>query len=116
MTSPFAELSERSRNYVWQHLGTAVKWSSINEAVWSALEVRKDQTISLTEVDEVAKAASVEPNEVLAILAVLSRPGSGLLQMEYLASGSGKTAEVSRDEVGKRLRAWWRDNPPCQYS
>ena len=106
--SPLAELSERSKNYVSQHFGAAVKWSLINDAIWRALEVRKDQTISLTEVDEVAKVASVEPNEVLALLAVLCRPASGLLRMEYLATGGGKAGQGSRDEVVKRLRAWWR--------
>ena len=81
---------------------------AVNEAIWSALGALKEHSISLTEVDEIAEVASAEPNEVLAVLALLSRPASGLLKMEYFGTGAGDEAEVSREEVGKHLRAWWK--------
>lgn len=97
---------KRAKAYVAQHFGKDAKWEIINAALWSAIRGKVDHSITLTNVDEVAKAAAKEPDDVLALLALLSRPGTGLLTMEYLGDSASK---VSREEVTQRLRAWWKD-------
>jgi hypothetical protein len=58
-------------------------------------------------VEAVATSASAEPSEVLAVLALLSRPESGFLEMKYFASDGGGV--IAKDEVTKYLRAWWKE-------
>src|SRR5439155_15458403 len=106
---PMAPLAKRSTNYVSQQFGADVKWAAINSAVWSAISARKDHVLTLAGVDAVAKIAPAEITDVLAVLALLSRPGAELLTMEYLPSGGEDASRVSKEEVAKRLRAWWRD-------
>ena len=65
--------------------------------------------LRLAEVDAVAKIASAEPSDVLAVLALLSRPGAELLTMEYLADAGDGASRIGKEEVAKQLRAWWRD-------
>lgn len=109
VSSPLTELARRSKRYILEQFGPNLKWMAVNEAIWSALGALKQHSISLTEVDEIAEVVSAEPNEILAVLALLSRPASGLLKMEYFATRAGDEAHISRDEVGKHLRAWWKE-------
>jgi hypothetical protein len=102
-------LATRARSYVLQQFGRSSKWTAINSAIWSTISERKDPGITLADVDEVAKNSSAGSNEVLSVLALLSRPASGLLKMEYLATDGAGNASVSKDEVTKKLRAWWRE-------
>src|SRR5204863_1084996 len=104
-----AGLVKRSETYVAQQFGSDVKWVAINSAAWSAIAAHKDHALTLTGVDAVAKIASAEPNDVLAVLALLSRPETGLLKMEYLGNRGDNASQVSKEEVVNRLRAWWKD-------
>ncbi len=97
-----------------QNLGADAKWGTINSAVWSSVTRQSDHALTLTEVDAVAKSASAKPNEVLAVLALLSRPAARLLKMEYFANGGEGSPKVPRNEVGKRLTAWWKDKTMSQ--
>jgi hypothetical protein len=99
----------RSTSYLTGHLGTDEKWARINRTVWDVLETNSDHTLRLSEVDSVAAETSSDPDEVLAVLALLSRPSSGLLKMEYLAMDSDGPKELSGSEAVARLRAWWKD-------
>jgi hypothetical protein len=101
-------LSERARAYVVQQFGKGLKWEAINSAIWSAIRGRKEHAITLTDVDEVAKTASAESTEVLAVLALLCRPASGLLEMQYFASDADGASTVAKEEVTRHLRSWWR--------
>ena len=44
---------------------------------------------------------------MLAVLALLSRPELGLLEMQYLANDG--VGIIAKDEVTKHLRAWWKE-------
>ena len=69
----------------------------------------KNHEMTLTDVDEVARMAAADSNEVLAVLALLSRPASGFLAMQYFANVPDGAEKVSKEDVAKHLRAWWRD-------
>src|SRR4029077_19901794 len=97
--SQMGPLAARANSYVSQQFGSSPKWLAINSAVWSSIGQRKDHGLTLTDVDEVARISSAQPNEVLAVLALLSRPSSGLLKMEYLAKDGAGDAVISKDEV-----------------
>jgi type I restriction enzyme, R subunit len=105
----FADHSAQSKKQVLQHFGTEPKWTAINSAVWSAITAAKDHVLTLSDVDGVATEIAVEPNDVLAVLALLSRQGSGLMKMDYVAYGNGDSSTIAKDEVTKKLRAWWKD-------
>jgi hypothetical protein len=104
---PVIPLMKRSASYVAQQFGNDSKWKAINSALWSAVSARPDHALTITEVDSIAKIASTEPSDVLAVLALLSRPNAALLEMEYL--GDGGTSPISKDEVISQLRSWWKN-------
>jgi hypothetical protein len=102
-------LANGARNFVSEQFGRDRKWTAINSAVWSAIRDRIDEELTLADVDQVAKASSAESNEVLAVLALLSRPASGLLKMEYVVNGESGKASLSGHKITKNLRGWWKD-------
>jgi hypothetical protein len=104
-----AAFANRARIFVSQQFGRDRKWTAINSAVWSAIGDRMDEELTLADVDQVAKTCSAESNEVLAILALLSRPASKLLKMEYVMNGESRKASLSKEEITKHLRGWWKD-------
>ncbi|WP_210210256.1 DEAD/DEAH box helicase family protein [Microvirga subterranea] len=106
---PLAAFVSRSESYVSRNFGADAKWRDINQAVWNAIEEQKDASITLSQVDVIASEASAEAGDVLAVLALLSRPASQILKMEYLANAENGAAPVPKDEVVKHLRAWWKD-------
>ena len=99
----------RSMSYLSGHLGTDDKWARINRRVWEVLNTNSDHTLRLSEIDSVAAQTAADADEVLAVLALLSRPSSGLLKMEYLAIDPDGLKEMSNSEAISRLRAWWKD-------
>jgi hypothetical protein len=102
-------LSKRASVYVSQNFGPTVKWTAINSEVWSVISNHKNHEITLTDVDDVARMVPADSNEVLAVLALLSRPASGLLAMQYFTTEAHGAEKVSKEDVAKHLRAWWRD-------
>jgi hypothetical protein len=99
----------RSRDYLTGHFGADEKWGRINQTVWDLLETNSDHTLRLSEVRSIAAETLSEPDEVLAVLALLSRPSSALLKIEYLATDSDGATEVPASEAVARLRSWWKD-------
>lgn len=98
----------RASRHVTQQMGPEAKWFRINQAVWQALDGSSDHSILLTDVDRIAQALSVDSDEVLALLSLLSSPASRFIEMGYFDS-KDPNLRVSRDEVVKHLRAWWRE-------
>jgi type I restriction enzyme R subunit len=102
----FLALEERSRKYVLHQFGQSPQWVAVNSAIWGILGQRTAAAIGLSDVDDVAKLTGAEPNNILAVLALLSRPSSGLLKMQFLKAGIATS--VSPSEVVGQLRSWWR--------
>ena len=105
----FVDQSMRSRKQIQQHFGTEPKWTAINSAVWKAITAAKDHDLTLSDVDALATELFLESSDVLAVLALLTRQGSGPLKMEYVAYADGESSMIAKDEVTKKLRAWWKD-------
>jgi hypothetical protein len=98
-----------SEGYLRKHLGPDEKWARINRTVWRRLEIDPEHALLLSEIEAIAHEASSELDEVLAVLAVLSRQSTDLLKMEYLDRNSTALNEISSSEAVARLRSWWRD-------
>lgn len=105
----YTRLANTSRKYVTQHFGRDPKWGAINSQIWGVLEGRIDHVVTLTDIDEIAKTSSSETDDVLAMLALLSRPASRILKMEYSIEGGSDNTLLSKQEITQKLRAWWRD-------
>jgi type I restriction enzyme R subunit len=105
-------LANRAESYVSQQFGGNPKWAVINSAVWSAIAERKDHGLTLADVDEVAKISSAESNEILAVLALLSRPPGTSDAICTFDRGRMARREASaeyhhRNKVLKMLHAAW---------
>jgi len=70
----------------------------------------------LQDVDRVARSTGEDSNDVLAVLALLSRPHTGFLRMQYLTGNGEDAGALSNDEVVKQLRAWWREKTMTEAS
>ena len=105
----FADQSVRSREQVQQHFGTEPKWTAINSAVWKAINAANDHSLTISDVDVLAAELSLESGDVLAVLSLLTRQGIGPMKMEYVAYVDGDSSIITKDEVTKKLRAWWKD-------
>ena len=55
-----------------------------------------------------AASASFDSGEILAVLAVLSAPGSAVLNMTFLADDD-RNRHISETQIAEKLRAWWRE-------
>ena len=105
----FPVLAARAQSFVVKNFGADAKWTRINDAVWHLIPFKEDCAITLSDADAISTSVSAEPNDVLVVLALLARDGIDLLKMEYFSRGGGHLAEVSRDAMTKRLRAWAKD-------
>jgi hypothetical protein len=101
--------SRSALDYLRQHLGTEAKWQAINKTVWHMITARIGHVIELAEIEAIAQSASCGSNEVLTVLALLSRPSAQFLQMEFLAADSDGEVIVEPDQVAQQVRAWWRE-------
>jgi type I restriction enzyme R subunit len=102
-------LSNWSRAYVRQHFGEEARWAATNSAVWAKINAQEEHEITLSDVDDIAKTASVDADDVLAVLALLSRSGSGLLEMQYASANGDSATKISKADVIRQLKAWWKD-------
>jgi hypothetical protein len=104
-----ALLATRSEVYLANQLGGDGKWARINHLIWDAIDSAPAKVLRLSQVEDLARSSSSDPDDVFTVLALLSHPGSDLLKLEYLAADSNGRKEVSTAEVVQRLRAWWKD-------
>lgn len=98
-----------SEAYLSRHLGADEKWSRISSSIWTKLESDPEHALRLSDIGPIAREASSDPDEVLAVLAFLSRSSPGFLRMEYVDRDSTHVDRISTSDVVARLRAWWRD-------
>jgi type I restriction enzyme, R subunit len=106
----FASLMERSENYIAQQFGRDEKWIAINRAIWNMIATKTAHNFVLSDIETIIQSQSWDSDAVLAVLALLSRPVVELLRMKYLRPGSDtEENEISPQEVGTQIRAWWRE-------
>jgi len=98
---------ERAESYLKKQLGTDEKWATVNSAIWAVIGSAKDGKFNLSEIDSLSKTASCTVDEVLSVLAILSRQSVRLLKLD-LRSQSPDRNEVSQSEFVRMLTGWWR--------
>jgi hypothetical protein len=105
--SVLGALESRANAYLEKHLGQDQPWGKVSKAIWGAVRASPNHILGLSEIDSIAHKISSDENDVLAVLALLSRPDAALLTMSYQTDSEKN--RVPNDEVIRRLRAWWRD-------
>jgi len=110
---PGTNEAKRAEAYIKAQLGSAEKWASINNAIWTTITSTQKHAFSLADVPSVAELASFELDDILAVLSMLSRPSVRSLVMEF-RSESLNGAEVSRSEFIRKLRDWWKNKSLSQ--
>lgn len=103
--SAFESLKTKSQSYAAKQFGTEAKWTAANKAIWSTIKQRKDQSVALSDVDAISEAANCNGEEVLALLALLSKPEAHLLKIKYTKQ---EGRQITPQEVTDKLRAWWK--------
>lgn len=107
--TPLTDHSERAREMVSEQFGTDEKWALINDLVWRAIATRAGHTITLSDVDRIAEVVSANDDEVLAVVTLLSQPGSLLLRFDFVDLSGPIARSLSRLELATRVRSWWKD-------
>lgn len=105
-----ALLATRSEVYLANQLGGDEKWARINHLIWDVIDSAPAKVLLLSQVEDLARSSSSDPDEVFTVLALLSHPGSDLLKLQYLTADADERKEVSTAEVFQRLRGWWKDH------
>jgi type I restriction enzyme R subunit len=108
--TPIDILSLQALNYIFKHFGEDARWLRINSAIWTAIHESNSQEFWLSQLDELANEAHAEADDVLAVLALLSRKNVTFLRMKYIDSSDDSVTEAISDEnVSQRLKAWWKN-------
>lgn len=97
---------ERVNSYIGSQLGDGEKWIRLNRAIFERLKSAQDHAFHLSDLDIIAKSVSCSPDEILAVLALLSRPTARFLKMEFRSEIGGD--EVTSAEFIKMLTSWWK--------
>lgn len=101
-------VADRAIDAVRQQFGDDSARQAVTMAVMDSLKTR-DASLSLADIDAIARSSNCDLNDALAVLGLLSRPESGVLIMNYERVANSRRTPISREEVALQLRAWWRD-------
>ena len=104
----FAGRAKRSEAYIVQCFGVLGAWARINTEVWNILLRSSTHEITGADIDTLAESCVADPNDVLAVLALLSGPKAAFLKMDYIDQRGEYASNVTQDEVSNRLKAWWK--------
>jgi len=105
--TPRLSSPEKAAALISRNFGADQKWSRLNRAIWEVIRSAENHVFSLSDLETAAETASIGGDEALAVLTLLSAPSAGVLRMEF-RSESPEQAQVSPEEVVRRLTAWWR--------
>ena len=103
-----ADAAERAGTYIAEQFGNAEKWVKLNKAIWMSIGLAHDHAFTLSDIDSVTESASCDSDEVLAVLALLSRPSIRILTMEFRSELQGE-AEITPSDFIRKLTDWWRN-------
>src|SRR5262249_34064886 len=99
------EKARRANSYVTKQLGNDAKWIKLNKAIWNIIGSRQDRSFKVSDIDPVAEAASCKGDDLLAVLALLSRPSAHILKMEFRL-GPNDDTEITPSEFVRKLADW----------
>ena len=97
----------RAEAYIVDQLGVDVKWSRLNREIWDLVDSREDHVFYLSDLFELAARTDVTENDILAVIALLSRPSLDILRMELQTDLQGGR-KIAVSEFRKVLTSWWR--------
>jgi hypothetical protein len=97
----------RANEYIASQLGQDGKWARLNDAIWARVRSAEDHAFQLSDLDAVSESVSCSGDEILAVLALLSRKSTGLLKMEFRSESLGGV-EILPSEFTRMLTGWWR--------
>ncbi|MCP4698451.1 MAG: DEAD/DEAH box helicase family protein [Gammaproteobacteria bacterium] len=97
----------RIEAYITSQLGDAAKWSRLNRGIWDLIDFRGDHAFYLSDIPDLIVRTDANESDVLAIVAMLSRPSAKILRME-LQSGEQNGAPIPVSDFLKMLTSWWR--------
>ncbi len=93
-------------NEITMHFGGDKKWAAINDDIWARISTSSRYSLRLADVHEISERVVCTPEEVLAVVGLLSRPSLPILKVEFRRSNGGQA--ISSSEVWNKLTAWWR--------
>jgi len=98
---------EKAGAYLSKQFGEDTKWADLNVAIWKIIKFTPDHALSLSDIDTLAESFSCHGYDILAVLALFSRPSVRLLRME-LRSEKHNGVEVKMTDFINRLKDWWK--------
>jgi type III restriction enzyme len=98
---------EQADAYLGAQLGNDPKWSRLISAITARIRATADHAFYLADIESVSESAQCSEDEILVVLALLSRESARLLRMEFRSHQPGG-AEVSTEEFVRKLTGWWR--------
>lgn len=96
----------RAEEDIVKQLGKDTKWININNSIWNMIDLDNHSAINLTDVDQLSKSLLCDPNDILTVLALLSRQSLQILKMKFRNSQDGN--EIQYEEFIRKLTDWWR--------
>jgi len=98
---------EKARAYLLQQFGEDSKWMKLNTAIWQLIEFAPDHALRLSDIDTLTEKLTLREDEILAALALLSRPSIRILKLE-LRSEKEDEAELDMTVFINKLKDWWK--------
>jgi hypothetical protein len=103
----FTLARNRSEAIVLRQFGRDPRISCVTRGIWETIESSKDSGFRLSDISSVALQNLCAPDEVLAVLAILSAPDTSTLRLQ-LRLHENRNTEISAAEFRTKLKDWWR--------
>lgn len=94
--------------YIVNQLGNDDKWPILNKKIWDTIDLRSDHVLYISDIPKIAAHADSSESDVLAVVAMLSRPSVNILRMEF-HSDQQEGAQITSADFIKILSSWWRE-------
>lgn len=108
LTYPHKTISENASKYISEQFNGDPKWININNVFWEYLLSTQNHTFYLSDFEKIKDASSCEDNDLLSLLALLSRKSAKFLKME-LQSKIDKNVKINQSEFILMLTGWWKN-------
>lgn len=98
----------RAKEEIEKHFGYDEKWHGINRAIWNQVDSRDEKAVYLSDFETLIKRSRASAEDLLAVVALLSRPSVRLLELE-LRSDKDDHVLIRPSEVISKLTEWWKE-------
>jgi hypothetical protein len=101
-------IRERAGKYIAMQFGVDAQWAKLNNEIWTVMRTNNDHAFHLADIEAVAMAAACDTQDVLAVLALFSRPSAQLIRMDLQSEAHGGRKITTQEFIG-RLTDWWKN-------